>query len=152
MPIAISVNIYSISSEYTRLIAYSLYNQHMLKLRYEVISVKNSLNVEIGKRVREQRNLMGYTREQFAEALDISERFATDIELGNRGMSFTTLIRVCELLSVSSDYILMGKKESQPLEDTKLNRIAARIDKKYIPLAENMLSTFAKAINMADKK
>ena len=81
----------------------------MIKLHYEVILVKNSLNVEIGKRVREQRVLMGYTREQFAEALDISERFATDIELGNRGMSFTTLINLCELLSVSSDYILMKK-------------------------------------------
>lgn len=124
----------------------------MIKLHYEVILVKNSLNVEIGKRVREQRVLMGYTREQFAEALDISERFATDIELGNRGMSFTTLINLCELLSVSSDYILMGKKESLPTDDTKLNRIAARIDDKYMPLAENLLSTFAKAVNMADKK
>lgn len=124
----------------------------MIKLHYEVILVKNSLNVEIGKRVREQRVLMGYTREQFAEALDISERFATDIELGNRGMSFATLIRLCELLSVSSDYILMGKKEALPTDDTKLNRIAAKIDDKYIPLAENLLSTFAKAVNMADKK
>lgn len=124
----------------------------MIKLHYEVILVKNSLNVEIGKRVREQRVLMGYTREQFAEALDISERFATDIELGNRGMSFTTLINLCELLSVSSDYILMGKKEPLLTDDTKLNRIAARIDDKYMPLAENLLSTFAKAVNMADKK
>lgn len=124
----------------------------MIKLHYEVILVKNSLNVEIGKRVREQRVLMGYTREQFAEALDISERFATDIELGNRGMSFTTLINLCELLSVSSDYILMGKKEPLLIDDTKLNRIAARIDDKYMPLAENLLSTFAKAVNMADKK
>lgn len=124
----------------------------MIKLHYEVILVKNSLNVEIGKRVREQRVLMGYTREQFAEALDISERFATDIELGNRGMSFTTLINLCELLSVSSDYILMGIKEPLPTDDTKLNRIAARIDDKYMPLAENLLSTFAKAVNMADKK
>ena len=124
----------------------------MIKLHYEVILVKNSLNVEIGKRVREQRVLMGYTREQFAEALDISERFATDIELGNRGMSFTTLINLCELLSVSSDYILMGKKEPLSTDDTKLNRIAARIDDKYMPLAENLLSTFAKAVNMADKK
>lgn len=124
----------------------------MIKLHYEVILVKNSLNVEIGKRVREQRVLMGYTREQFAEALDISKRFATDIELGNRGMSFTTLINLCELLSVSSDYILMGKKEPLLTDDTKLNRIAARIDDKYMPLAENLLSTFAKAVNMADKK
>lgn len=124
----------------------------MIKLHYEVILVKNSLNVEIGKRVREQRVLMGYTREKFAEALDISERFATDIELGNRGMSFTTLINLCELLSVSSDYILMGKKEPLPTDDTKLNRIAARIDDKYMPLAENLLNTFAKAVNMADKK
>lgn len=33
-------------------------------------------------------------------------------------MSFATLIHLCELLSVSSDYILMSKKEALPIDDT----------------------------------
>ena len=109
--------------------------------------MKNSLNVEIGKRVREQRMLMGYTREQFAEALDISERFATDIELGNRGMSFTTLIRLCNLLSVSSDYILMGKVKDVERDNSAINKIIYSIDDKYIPYTEELLKLIVKIIN-----
>lgn len=110
--------------------------------------MKNDLNVEIGKRVREQRMLMGYTREQFAEALDISSRFAADIELGNRGMSFATLIRLCKLLSVSSDYILMGKTDCSPGSRNELNRIISCIDDKYIPYVEDLLKIIIKLINI----
>ncbi len=110
--------------------------------------MKNELNVEIGKRVREQRMLMGYTREQFAEALDISSRFAADIELGSRGMSFATLIRLCKLLSVSSDYILMGKTGCSPDNSSELNRIISCIDDKYIPYVEELLRIIIKLINI----
>ncbi len=113
--------------------------------------MKNELNVAIGKRVREQRTLLGYTREQFAEALDISERFATDIELGNRGMSFTTLIRLCKLLSVSSDYILMGKFDDTARDNSKIERIIASIDKKYIPYTEELLKVIVKIIDASEK-
>ena len=124
----------------------------MLKLHLEVINLKNTLNLEIGQRVREQRTLMGYTREQFAEALDISERFATDIELGNRGMSFSTLIRLCKLLSVSSDYILMGKTDEQTYNTNKIERIISGIDEKYLPYAEDILTTLMKIIHISENK
>lgn len=108
--------------------------------------MKNNLNFEIGKRVREQREYMGKTREEFSEKLEISERFLTDIELGNRGMSFTTLIRLCKILSISSDYILMGITDENKKPDTKISRIAASIDEKYLPYAEELLKTFAEAV------
>lgn len=124
----------------------------MLKLHLEVINLKNTLNLEIGQRVREQRTLMGYTREQFAEALDISERFATDIELGNRGMSFSTLIRLCKLLSVSSDYILMGKTDEQTYNTNKIERIISGIDEKYLPYTEDIITTLMKIIHISENK
>ncbi len=113
--------------------------------------MKNELNVEIGKRVREQRMLMGYTREEFAEALDISSRFAADIELGNRGMSFATLIRLCKLLSVSSDYILMGRAGSSQTGKTELDRIISCIDDKYIPYVEELMRIILKLITIDQK-
>jgi transcriptional regulator with XRE-family HTH domain len=106
--------------------------------------MKNELNIEIGKRVREQREFMGYTRERFAEELGISARFAADIELGTKGMSFTTFKRVCELLSVSADYLIFGKS-NQP-DMSKLNRLTSNIDEEYLPLAEDLIQTFIKII------
>ena len=113
--------------------------------------MKNSLNLEIGARIREQRNFMGLTREQFSEKLDISERFLTDIELGNRGMSFKTLIRTCNILDISSDYILMGKIDDSKKTKTKISRIASQIDDKYILYAENLLQNLVDAIDKANE-
>lgn len=67
----------------------------------------------IGKRIRKQRELLGYTRESFAEQLDVTPKFCSDIELGLKGMSIATLCRVSSVLNLSTDYILFGR-----LEDT----------------------------------
>ena len=61
---------------------------------------------EIGLRIRRQREFLGYTREQFAEMIDITPKFCSDIELGVKGMSVPTLCRVAEVLQLSADYIL----------------------------------------------
>lgn len=36
----------------------------------------------MGERIRRQRELLGLTREQLAEKLDVSAKFCSDIELG----------------------------------------------------------------------
>ena len=50
--------------------------------------------VAIGGRIRKQREYLGLTREQFAEKLDITPKFCSDIELGVKGMSVPTLCRI----------------------------------------------------------
>ena len=62
----------------------------------------------VGKRIRKQRELLGYTREALAEKLDITPKFCSDIELGLKGVSVPTLCRISEVLCLSVDYILFG--------------------------------------------
>ena len=64
--------------------------------------------VEIGARIRSQREAFGYTRETFAEMLDVTPKFCADIELGKKGMSVPTLCRIASVLKLSTDYILFG--------------------------------------------
>lgn len=64
-------------------------------------------------------------------------------------MSFPTLIKLCELLSTTPDYILLGKQESA--EPTELYRLVSGIDEEYRPLAEELLRTFLKTIGLAKK-
>ena len=66
----------------------------------------------IGGRIRRQREFLGYTREQFAELLDVTPKFCADIELGVKGMSVQTLCRISEILRLSTDFILFGKENS----------------------------------------
>ena len=65
----------------------------------------------IGARIRKQREYMGFTREQFAELLDVTPKFCSDIELGVKGMSVPTLCKISRILRLSTDYILFGKAD-----------------------------------------
>ncbi len=107
--------------------------------------MKNELNFAIGNRVRKMREYFGYTREQLAEKVDISIRFLTDIEYGSKGMSFSTLIRMCEALHVTTDYILLGREEYT--DNSKIVDAFKTVDEKYISGAEELLKTFIKALD-----
>lgn len=61
---------------------------------------------EVGKRIRDQRELLGFTREYLAEAVGVTPKFCSDIELGIKGMSVPTLLNISRVLKVSTDYIL----------------------------------------------
>ena len=65
--------------------------------------------INVGKRIRKQREFLGYTREVFAEKIDVTPKFCSDIELGVKGMSISTLCKISSILSLSVDFILFGK-------------------------------------------
>ena len=69
--------------------------------------------VSIGGRIRRQREFLGYTREHFAELLDVTPKFCSDIELGVKGMSVQTLCRISEVLRLSTDFILFGRENTE---------------------------------------
>lgn len=97
---------------------------------------------EIGKRIRKSRKIMGYSREEFAEIIGISVRFTADIELGKKGMSLDTLIKICETLSVSADYLIWGRGER---DGDSIAEITAFLDDSEMKYAEELMRTFVKA-------
>ncbi len=66
--------------------------------------------VKIGQRVRQLRVLNDCTQAKFAELIDISINFLSEIENGKKGLSQDTLARICRQLDTSADYILFGIK------------------------------------------
>ena len=75
-------------------------------------------NREIGKRVREVREYQKLSRERLAEKADISTQFLSDIEMGRKSMTTSTLCNITAALAVSADYLLFGnaeEKETSPL-------------------------------------
>lgn len=72
---------------------------------------------EIGARIKKCRLLLGFTREDLAEKLDITPRFYYDLELGLKGMSLATLCKICSTLQISSDYILFGNDNEEGLDE-----------------------------------
>ncbi len=84
---------------------------------------------EIGMRIRKQRELLGYTREELAEMLDVSVKFCSDIELGIKGMSLNTLAHLSKTLCLSTDYILFGESEVDENESLMLNNLFIKCPK-----------------------
>lgn len=69
---------------------------------------KKEINVEIGERIKIAREKARYTQEKFAERIEVSPQYVSDLERGVVGVSVATLKRLCVCLSVSSDQILFG--------------------------------------------
>lgn len=76
---------------------------------------KTDLKAEIGKRVHEFRIQNHFTQAQFAELIDISVNFLSEIENGKKGMSQDTICRICSHFHISADHLLFG---SIPQPDT----------------------------------
>lgn len=70
---------------------------------------KKDINVEVGRRVRQAREAAGLTQERFAEFIGISPQNVSCIERGLTGMSLTVLQRMCKILHVTSDSLLMDE-------------------------------------------
>lgn len=69
---------------------------------------KKEINIQIGEQIRIAREQVKMTQEQFAERIEVSPQYISDLERGVVGISIPTLKRACVALSVTSDQILFG--------------------------------------------
>lgn len=100
---------------------------------------------EVGQRIRDQRELLGYTRENFAEALGITTKFCSDIELGIKGMSIQTLFNISHILKITTDYILGGDdNESNVAPVVDMLKTCSPEKLKY---AKDIIKSFVLAVN-----
>jgi transcriptional regulator with XRE-family HTH domain len=82
------------------------------------------LNSEIGKRIRKVRSEMNMTMNDFAEFIDISSSFLSDVELGKRGISADNIVKICSKCNISCDYLLMGVQSFGKVDETIAGRLA----------------------------
>lgn len=106
--------------------------------------MESELKHSVGKRVRDFRIENGYTQAQFAELIDISVNFLSEIENGKKGMSQDTLCKLCSHFNISADYILFGQtKESEgPLNKSdSIIALANTLELEDLELIINYLSS-----------
>lgn len=85
--------------------------------------MKKQINVEIGERIKISREKARMTQEQFAERIEVSPQFVSDLERGVVGISLQTLKKTCIVLGVSSDDLLFGtQSDNRGLQITELCR------------------------------
>ena len=103
--------------------------------------------MSLGTNIQYLRKINKLTQEQFAERIEVSPQYVSDLERGVVGISIATLKRACIALAVSSDQILFGNVSE--------NRIAA-IEKRCHHLTDHdfsilmdIIQNFATAIENA---
>ncbi|MDL2217766.1 helix-turn-helix domain-containing protein [Christensenellaceae bacterium OttesenSCG-928-M15] len=106
-----------------------------------------NIKKEIGDRIRKKREQLKMSREKLCEIVDISTNFLSEIERGIKSPSALTLIKLCNGLCISADYVLFGKNEEEEEADvSEIVSFLKNIDPEYLPLAEEHLKTFIKTI------
>ena len=64
---------------------------------------------DMGRRIHNRRKELKLTQETLAEIMDVSVQMISNLELGKKAIRPENLIKLCEALNVSSDYILMDR-------------------------------------------
>jgi len=104
-------------------------------------------HMDFGVRLRAAREQNGLTRELFAELIGKSPTFVADIERGSVGVSVSTLMRICETLSISSDHLLWNKTAG-----TSLDERLQFLDPEYITVIEKNILNQIELIRIAKKQ
>lgn len=105
------------------------------------------LNIQIGERCRSARETAGYTQEQLAERIGVSTQFLSDAERGVTGMSVNTIIKLCQILSISADYLLLGQDSANKEENslsicTRIQRLSPREQEMIEAVSNLMIKSF----------
>ena len=67
------------------------------------------LNYRImGFRIAQRRQSLGLKQAQLAKTVGISAKYISDIETGKRRPSLETLVKICEALRITPDYVILG--------------------------------------------
>ena len=98
---------------------------------------KNVNYIEVGDRIRIEREKFDISREKFAELLELSPFFVGQIERGERNMSINTLINVAQCLHVSIDYLIFGEFEKAE-DNNSFQYLISKCSEKEIKVIEEV--------------
>ena len=68
----------------------------------------NEFLKEMGQRIMVRRKALRMTQEEMAEKLGVSTQMISNLELGKKAIRPDNLVRVCEVLELSADFVLTG--------------------------------------------
>ncbi|MDD2494813.1 MAG: helix-turn-helix transcriptional regulator [Tissierellia bacterium] len=117
--------------------------------------MKENIIILIGKRLRKQREKLNMTREEFAEKANISPQFLAEIENGKKGMSVSTLYKICNNYNISADYILFGRLSSNnafPLTTKSLSEPYLSYTEDIIEIVNNIILETQNSYKSTQKK
>lgn len=107
---------------------------------------RKEINVIVGANIKREREKAGYTQDQFSEMLGIGSKSLSSVERGVVGVSLTTLLKICDLLHVSTNVILLEETHKNDLEGILAQ--LERLDPDQFEIASEMISALLTAFSI----
>ena len=108
---------------------------------------KKEINIQIGEQIRIAREQAKLTQEQFAERIEVSPQYISDLERGVVGISIPTLKRACIVLGATSDQILFGTISGN--RNAAIEKRCSKLSDKTFAALLDIVDTFSAAIENA---
>lgn len=90
--------------------------------------------MDVGKRIRELREMRGFTVNRLANMAGISQSYLRDVELGNKNPTVETLSYFCDALNISlAEFFAETSDDINPMLKTSLSKLT---DEQQIKLSE----------------
>lgn len=78
---------------------------------------KTIIDKMVGANIKRERTRAGYTQEKFSELIGIGTKSLSAIERGTVGVSLTTLLKICHILSITPNSLLTEKSQKNDVQN-----------------------------------
>lgn len=109
---------------------------------------KKELNILVGANIKREREKAGLTQDQFSEILGIGSKSLSAAERGVVGISLSTLLKICDVLSVSPNAILRENSLKNNIQS--ITEQLAQLSPSQLEIAEDMLNKLFKAFALEE--
>lgn len=111
---------------------------------------------EFGARVKRCREQINMSKEKFAELINRSENYVSELEKGNNSASLHTLHQICVALKASPDWLMYGEMDNMNKEYSNkeiLLEIIERCDDEELEIIKDLIvATFPNLDKIKDKR
>ena len=86
---------------------------------------------EVGRRMSKRRKELGLKQYQVCEMIDVNYKYISNLETGRSVPSLDVIMRLCEALQTTPDYLLLGSdKGERIISDKTLTEKISALDSK----------------------
>ena len=103
---------------------------------------------ELGKRIAKRRKVLNLTQDDVAEATGLSNNYISNIENNHSIPSIETLVKICDALDITPDYLLLGiVRDTDDSLHSQINQKLKLCDKKKLELVDHFITWLINGFN-----
>lgn len=97
--------------------------------------------IELGKRIKLEREKNNLTRDALAEKLGISSIYLSQLERAERNGSLTVICKIASVLNISLDYLIYGNDSIEISKEDIIDKINNVDSKRALQVIDTILNT-----------